>query len=134
MQKQIREALIDELEATLNNEAWFKARAYSILGEQEKNKSILEQYFLPDSEMIHGQMNLVRRTIQSLVLSKNYAEATEMLIKLNRDFPELGDYFFLSEFSFNRAKKEYPPFAEAVANLKMPPPLVEDNQLERLKY
>ena len=31
-------------------------------------------------------------------------------------------------------KTEYPPFAEAVANLKLTPPLVEGNQLERLKY
>ena len=95
---------------------------------------ILKQYFWPDSEMIHGQVIWVKRTIESLVLSKNYAEATEMLIELNRDFPEFGDYIFLTEFSFARAMKEHPPFAEAVANLKMPPPLVEDNQLERLKY
>ena len=79
-------------------------------------------------------MEVKQVDIYNLVLNKKYVEATEMLIDLNRDFPENGDYFFLTDFSFDRAKEEYPPFAEAVANLKLPPPLVEDNQLERLKY
>jgi len=37
-------------------------------------------------------------------------------------------------FIFDRAKKEYPPFAEAVANLKLPEPLVKEDGMERLKY
>lgn len=69
-----------------------------------------------------------------LTLAKKYAEATELLLYINREHPEYGDFHLLSTYLFDRAKKEYSPFAEAVANLKLPPPLVEDNQLERLKH
>ena len=116
------------------NQWYGVASAYSILGDYEKSQSIRKQESFRDSEDIWFLAIAKTGDIYHLVLSKKYAEATEMLIELNRDFPEYGDYFFLTEFSFNRAKKEYPPFAEAVANLKLPPPLVEDNQLERLKY
>ena len=60
--------------------------------------------------------------------------ATKLLLELNSEYPEYGNYYFLNHMVYDRAKKEYPPFAEAVANLKLPPPLVEDSQLERLKY
>jgi TolB-like protein len=111
------------------------AESYSILGEHEKSQDIRKRrYTLDDTEDLLLQMNVYQDDIYNLVLGKKYTEATELLIELNREFPEYGDYFFLTYFYYDRAKKEYPPFAEAVANLKLPPPLVEDNQLERLKY
>lgn len=56
------------------------------------------------------------------------------MLELNKEFPEYGEYYILTDFVFVRAKKEYLPFAEAVANLKMPEPLVKEDGLERLKY
>ncbi len=110
------------------------ARAFSILGDHEKREDIRKLYLNPDTEDLFRQADWYKQDIYNLVLSKKYAEATELLMQLNRDFPEYGDYHQFTRFYFDRAKKEYPPFAEAVANLKLPPPLVEDNQLERLKY
>lgn len=72
--------------------------------------------------------------IRFLVLTHEYEKAIRHLLELNKEFPEYGDYYFLRSFVYDRAKKDLPPFAEAVANLKLPEPLVKDNQLERLKY
>lgn len=72
--------------------------------------------------------------IRFLVLTKEYEKATRHLLELNKEFPEYGEYYILTDFVFVRAKKEYLPFAEAVANLKMPEPLVKEDGLERLKY
>lgn len=50
-----------------------------------------------------------------------YRQATEMLIKLNNDFPELGYYEWLNDPMHDKIKKEYPAFQEALNNLKRRP-------------
>ena len=71
--------------------------------------------------------------IRFLVLTHEYEKATRHLLELNKEFPEYGNYYFLRSFVYDRSKAP-PPFAEAIANLKLPEPLVKDDDLERLRY
>ncbi len=50
-----------------------------------------------------------------------YEQATKQLIKLNNDFPDYGFYTWLNMAFMDKIKNEYPPFQEAVNNLKRKP-------------
>lgn len=53
-----------------------------------------------------------------------YEEATDLLTKLNREYPSYGRYGPLFNNPFmDKIKREYPPFVEALNNLKLPPKL-----------
>jgi TolB-like protein/tetratricopeptide (TPR) repeat protein len=56
-----------------------------------------------------------------VVLARDYKRATQLLKELNKAYPEFGDYLFLNEPFYDRIKEEYPPFNEAIKNLKLPP-------------
>ena len=54
-------------------------------------------------------------------MARNYKAATELLKSINKDYPNFGDYAFLyNSARFDRIKKEYPPFQQALNELKMP--------------
>jgi len=132
--KYFSQLCISENEKQEENEWYLVDQAYSIIGQVEKSIEIYNKEVQLDSEDFWDLVSLKERRIRFLVLSKKFEEATEMLLEINREYPEYGDFYFLNNIIYDRAKKESPPFAEAVANLKLPPSLVEDNQLERLKY
>ena len=63
----------------------------------------------------------MRDEVQLLSLLGDYKGATEILLKLNETYPNFGDYKIIrvSPF-FDRIKEEYPPFVDALNNLKLP--------------
>ncbi len=61
--------------------------------------------------------------IQLAVLVRDYKKATQLLKGLNKNFPDYGNYLFLNDPVLDRIKEEYPPFNEAIKNLKLPPKL-----------
>ncbi len=125
---------IAENDQQVEKEWYWVSDVYSLLGDVEKATEIFKrEYPVDDEDLLLLTWQKIFE-IRSLVLAKRYAEATEVLLELNRDYPEYGDFHFLTRFVYNRAKKEYPPFAEAVANLKLPEPLVKEDGMERLKY
>ena len=62
--------------------------------------------------------------ISFLILSGNYAEATQALKAINKEFPQVGDYGWLNLPIYDRIKSEYPAFREALSHLKTPPRIV----------
>ena len=51
-----------------------------------------------------------------------HKQAVVLLIDMNRKYAGYGNYHSLyTDFHFDRIKKEYPPFNEALKNLKLPP-------------
>jgi tetratricopeptide (TPR) repeat protein len=68
--------------------------------------------------------NFKMQEIVLLSILGEYEEATESLVALNREYPNLGGYArFFSDPALDRIKSEYPPFVEALNNLKLPPKL-----------
>ncbi len=59
--------------------------------------------------------------INAFILYGQYAQATEKLIKMNNDLPNFNRYEGLNHPEFDQIKKEYPPFQEALNNLKRKP-------------
>jgi adenylate cyclase len=60
--------------------------------------------------------------IQLLAFIGEYKQSVELLINLNKKYPVYGNYGALyTDFHYDRIKKEYPPFNEALKNLKLPP-------------
>ena len=58
-----------------------------------------------------------------LSMGEKYKEATEVLLKMNHDYPNWGNYQKLMRgFETAKIRKEYPPFVEALKNLKLPHP------------
>ena len=49
-----------------------------------------------------------------------YEQATEVLKKINADYPAWGDYLWLDNPKFDKIKREYQPFQEAIDSLKIP--------------
>jgi TolB-like protein len=128
------ELCIAENEQQKENEWFWVSNAYSLLGDVDKATKIMLQNFPVDDEDLLESVYSKKNKVRQLVLAKKYTEATKHLLEINQDYPEFGDYENFTSFVFDRAKKEYPPFAVAVANLKLPEPLVKDEQLERLRY
>jgi hypothetical protein len=52
-----------------------------------------------------------------------YEEATTKLIKLNKTYPDFGDYGWCYSPYFDKVRKTYPPFQQALDNLKLRPVL-----------
>ncbi len=62
--------------------------------------------------------------IELLSVLGEYKEATELLTKLNREYPSYGRYGPLYyDPLMDKIKREYPPFVEALNSLKLPPKL-----------
>ncbi len=69
-----------------------------------------------------GRAILLWGEIHCLTTARDFPAATEKLLQLNREYPAFGDYgSFEDDPIFDRVKKDYPPFADAVRNLKRQP-------------
>ena len=67
-------------------------------------------------------------------MGEKYKEATETLIKMNHDYPGWGNYqSLLRGFETAKIRKEYPPFLEALKNLKLPHPPKYPERLQVIK-
>ena len=133
--------------------AWWKATAYYGLGVQDSVKHygqfVLDQTngqdpfmntFLGNKEKVIGWIDRIigrlpasekmqycrwRVTeIEALAILGDYEEATELLIKLNREYPSFGRYGELFHGPLlDKARREAPAFVEALNSLKLPPKL-----------
>ena len=72
-----------------------------------------------EDRLMQARQKITKVTI--LTMARNYKAATELLKSINKDYPNFGDYAFLyNSARFDRIKKEYPPFQQALNELKMP--------------
>lgn len=78
---------------------------------------------LPPSEKMEYCDHRVTE-IQALSVLGDYEEATELLMKLNREYPSFGRYGRLfNNPVMDKIKRESPAFVEALNSLKLPPKL-----------
>lgn len=114
---------------------WWEIEAHAYLGNPSRAIDIQEKEWFDsyDNEDLLIASDNSKYIIQLYVLAKQYQKATELLIQMNNAYPELGDYVFFNGREFDRIKKEYPPFMEALDNLKLPPPLLTGIKLDRSK-
>ena len=96
----------------------------AILGEEEEFKNLLEQPGRNREEDLYQQWSVESDILSFLILSGNYAEATQALKAINKEFPQVGDYGWLNLPIYDRIKSEYPAFREALSHLKTPPRIV----------
>ncbi len=75
-----------------------------------------------DGQDLAAICDKTRGFIRLLAFIGKYKQATDLLNNLNLDYPGYGSYSnFFKDFHFDRVKKEYPAFNDAVKNLKLPP-------------
>ena len=103
--------------------------AHAVLGNRESAYAAWNAIWEPrrknGQDLSRTCMGLVEE-IDLLVHLEEYDEATRKLTSLNRNHPEWGMYlYFEVSPEYDKIKVEYPPFLEALQNLKMPPKLEE---------
>lgn len=64
------------------------------------------------------------------MLFGEYREATAKLIQLNQQYPDFNRYNGFNDPVYDKMKKEYPPFQEALNNLKRKPVLDIGNSIK----
>jgi len=89
-----------------------------LLSEKESNISSVD--LKSESELF--RISIFRSEIELLSILGDYKEATELLINLNRSYPNYGEYAeLMTSPLLDKIKSEYPPFVDALNNLKLPP-------------
>lgn len=125
------------LEESENGDVWwaFICNAHAYLGNPSKAIDIQEKerFSSHDNEDLSVASDNSKHIIGLYVIAKQYRKAAELLVQMNNDYPGLGDYAFFNRRRFDRVKKEYPPFKEALNNLKLPPPLLTGITMNRSK-
>jgi tetratricopeptide (TPR) repeat protein len=96
---------------------------FIILGNKERAMELVQKKI--DAAMQIGDHLIAsynyKKQIKYLSLLGDYEEATEKLLELNRKFPQFGGFASLHNSpGYDKIKKEYPPFLEALNNLKLP--------------
>ena len=91
----------------------------------------MEEYYNWEAseDDLYNQWHKMRVELYALCMN-DYEAATELLQKMNKEFPHLGHYGWLNLYNFNRIRDEYSPFQEAINNLQLPPKL---GQFDRIK-
>jgi len=116
------------------NNKWFLNRAeliYVMMGKKEKAlnhyKEHLAGSFVTESHNQQDVAEFCGRLVDWIQLQSfagEYEAATQSLIQLNRDYPKFGGYQILSTGVLTfKIRQAYPPFNEALRNLKLPPKL-----------
>lgn len=100
---------------------------HAYLGNKEKVKRIVQEQLKLSPA---GGVNLLNycllkvNEIRVLAILGEYGQATEILIKLNREYPNYGRYGLLfHDPNMDKIKLESKPFVKALNNLKLPPKL-----------
>ena len=105
-----------------------KAMALAVIGKETLAMKAMDSlWFNNDNLVVINKEDLLMQARQKsnkvfvLTMAKNYKGATELLRSINKDYPEFGDYggFFTSP-RLDQIKKEYPPFNQALSELKIP--------------
>lgn len=96
---------------------YYTQKITSFLGEKKDDLSVLCYHYI--------------NIIEINVLLGKYEEATNTLIKLNKEYPEYGEYnYFRTDPGFDNIKEEYPPFVFALENIKPPPPIAVEEIIQ----
>lgn len=103
-------------------------RILGLMGNKEKAFNLLREGTklagAEDSDISLYCVRIIDWEIDLLSTMGEYEEATDLLLKINRSYPNYGDYASLFNLPrFDKIKSEYPPFVEALNNLKLPPKL-----------
>jgi len=109
----------------LDNTNGLNPYLHAILGNKEKAIGILHEGIgrLAASEKMQYCNQRVQEIILLSVLGE-YEEATELLTKLNREYPNFGRYGRLFHDPFvDKIKRESPTFVKALNSMKLPPKL-----------
>ena len=101
------------------------ATAYGYAGNREKALEHLDKITWFKHPGIWQACIKQHFTVWILIATGNYEEATKNLVKINKEYPAFGDYGqFKNDAYYDLPKAKYPPFAEAVNNLKLPEKVV----------
>jgi len=97
-----------------------KAFVYSLLGKKDDDLHT-ETFIFNKKEDLWFSVIYLKLKIRNLVLQGNYKEATTTLLTINDKYPSYGDFTnYKNDPFYNQIKKEYPSFAQAVDELKLP--------------
>ncbi len=102
----------------------YALETYVLAGKKKEAFTLIDSFFkhqISSGEDDFFMAHEKTATISVLALGKDYSEATQKLIDLNKELPEFGDYSFFNSPYFDRIKKEYPPFQRALDNVKRQP-------------
>jgi class 3 adenylate cyclase/TolB-like protein len=107
---------------------------FAILGQKEEARQSISKWI--EIHTNRGDSLQLCRTLKNeievLCILGEYEEATSKLIAMNERFPQYGDYGSFNYITFDKIKKDYPPFLEALNNLNLPRKLVlEDFELRK---
>ena len=96
-----------------------------LLGNKEKALNLLREGFklagAEDSDIWTYCNRIIIWEIDLLSQLGDYEEATDLLLNINRSYPNYGAYALLYNLpNFDKIKSEYPPFVDALNNLKLP--------------
>jgi hypothetical protein len=98
----------------------------AILGKEEEFRAT---FFLPlgrsMEEDLTLQWSLESELLNYEILSGKYPEAVQRMKQINEHFPQVGDYGWLNLPIYDRIRKDYPAFVEAVSQLKLPPRIMD---------
>ena len=105
-----------------------KAFALSILGKREESNAFIQSgvrsngnWVAIDEEDLYLIINRMHYEIYNYILQEDYEKATTTLLAINEKYPNYGDYErYNTDPFYNRIKKDYPSFAKAVKELKLP--------------
>jgi len=103
---------------------WRTPILYALIGDKKKAFGVLNdlgKYWEHSGQDTWGKASTLRQQVLLLSLMGDYKGATEVLLKLNVTYPSFGDYEIMRVNPFfDKIKKEYPPFVDALNNLKLP--------------
>ena len=105
---------------------------YSILKKEREQRDLIALTYLRRYSKQDLQTKFEREAWDFLysALSGNYPEATAKLRKLNLGYPAIGSYSWINHPAFDRIKREYPPFLQALDQLVYPPKLLEGKEVD----
>jgi TolB-like protein len=106
----------------------YKGFALAMLGQPTESIAAIhsgvrnnDNWIVLDEEDLLYSVIRMKAEVDNFIYLKDYKMATETLIALNEKHPNFGDYMeFQTNPFYHRIKKEYPPFAKALADLKLP--------------
>jgi len=118
---------------TINNPT-YKAYQQAMLNKKRAPENYRNAYttFFENEDDLMILCRMKKNLIEIYSMLGRYEEATQLLMQMNNDHPEYGDYAYVrTNPGFDKIKAEYPPFVEALENLR-PPPLIAIEEIIKL--
>ena len=143
MKDSVRQMAQGYLAAVRKNQSWFDPEAagmaYAGLGQKTLAIAAMDSLWYNNNNLVKIQkedlLMQARQKISKVVvisMAGDYKGATELLLSINKDYPNFGDFRWLfTNPVLDRIKAEYAPFNEALSNLKRPQQLVLEELVKR---